>query len=138
MIFFTLGSCNIVTDIQCCFVQCIFLVCSGKTSLLNSLSGKATYGTVSGVVMMNGKEDKLEKYKCVMGFVPQDDIMHTDLTVEENLLFSAKYRLPAHTSHSSIMSAVERAIQVIRNKLSDTHVSGSFLQLASQFDNRIW
>ena len=42
----------------------------------------------------------------------QDDIMHTNLTVEENLLFSAQYRLPAHFSRAQHLYYVERAVQV--------------------------
>ena len=36
-----------------------------------ALAGKASYGTVSGSVKVNGKADKLLRYKRVMGFVPQ-------------------------------------------------------------------
>ncbi len=36
-----------------------------------ALAGKASYGTVSGSVKVNGKTDKLLRYKRVMGFVPQ-------------------------------------------------------------------
>lgn len=42
----------------------------------------------------------------------QDDIMYTNLTVEENLLFSAQYRLPVHYTHAQHVYYVERAIQV--------------------------
>ena len=42
----------------------------------------------------------------------QDDIMHVNLTVEENLMFSARYRLPSHYTHSQHVFYVERAIQV--------------------------
>ena len=38
--------------------------------------------------------------------------MHANLTVEENLLFSARYRLPTHMTHSQHLFYVERAIQV--------------------------
>ena len=43
----------------------------GKTSLMSALAGKASYGTVTGSVTINGKADKLLRYKRVMGFVPQ-------------------------------------------------------------------
>lgn len=43
----------------------------GKTSLMSALAGKASYGTVTGSVTINGKPDKLLRYKRVMGFVPQ-------------------------------------------------------------------
>jgi len=38
--------------------------------------------------------------------------MYTNLTVEENLLFSAQYRLPVHYTHAQHVYYVERAIQV--------------------------
>ncbi|KAA6416750.1 MAG: ABC transporter G family member 24-like [Trebouxia sp. A1-2] len=103
---------------------------SGKTSLMAALAGKASYGTVSGSVKVNGKADKLLRYKRVMGFVPQDDIMYTNLTVEENLLFSAQYRLPVHYTHAQHVYYVERAIQIlalddIRNEIiGDEEVRG--------------
>ena len=36
-----------------------------------ALAGKAAYGTVTGSVKINGRSDKLLRYKRVMGFVPQ-------------------------------------------------------------------
>ena len=44
---------------------------AGKTSLMSALAGKASYGTTSGDVCINGRPDKLLRYKRVMGFVPQ-------------------------------------------------------------------
>ena len=46
-------------------------VAVGKTSLMSALAGKASYGTVTGSITINGKPDKLLRYKRVMGFVPQ-------------------------------------------------------------------
>ena len=43
----------------------------------------------------------------------QDDIMYCNMTVEENLLFSARYRLPVTYTPSQHVYYVERAIQVI-------------------------
>lgn len=45
---------------------------AGKSSLLAALSGKAAaYGVVSGTTLVNGRSDRLERYKSLMGFVPQ-------------------------------------------------------------------
>lgn len=101
------------------------MVWTGKTSLLNALAGKAGYGDISGLILVNGEEESLEKYKPVMGFVPQNDIMHTNLTVAENLQFSARYRLPAGTSRSAIVASVERAIEVSVVNRSDKTSRGS-------------
>ncbi|KAL4449383.1 hypothetical protein ABPG77_007027 [Micractinium sp. CCAP 211/92] len=88
---------------------------AGKTSLLNALAGKAaSYGVQTGVVLVNGQPDRLERYKPIMGFVPQDDIMHSKLTVEENLLFSARFRLPAHYTREQHLFYVEKALHVLQ------------------------
>ncbi len=55
---------------------------AGKTSLLNTLAGKAPYGMVTGEVLVNGRPDNLGRWRKVMGFVPQDDVMHSTLSVE--------------------------------------------------------
>lgn len=59
----------------------------GKSSFLTTLAGKASYGVVSGSVFINGEQGWLTdpRYKHLVGFVPQDDIMLRDLTVEENI-----------------------------------------------------
>ncbi len=49
-----------------------------------------------------------------MGFVPQDDVLHADLTVEEVLLFSARYRLPASATCADHRRHVEGALEVRR------------------------
>lgn len=54
--------------------RCLLLPCAGagKTSLLNTLAGKAqAYGVQTGQVYVNGVPDRLERFKAVMGFVPQ-------------------------------------------------------------------
>ncbi len=39
---------------------------AGKTSLLCALAGKATYGTVTGRIFVNGCLDRLDRYKKVL------------------------------------------------------------------------
>eukprot|EP00803_Ostreobium_quekettii_P010678 evm.model.scf_562.5 EVM.evm.TU.scf_562.5 scf_562:63542-73807(+) len=87
---------------------------AGKTSLLTTLAGKGGSMQVTGRVLINGKEESLEQYKHIMGFVPQSDIMYWNQTVEENLLFTARYRLPKYFSHTDHRKQVERAIQVLQ------------------------
>lgn len=65
---------------------------AGKTTFLNALSGKATGCKMSGLVLINGKVGQIRSYRKIIGFVPQDDIVHGNLTVEENLWFSARCR----------------------------------------------
>ncbi len=67
---------------------------SGKSTLLFALSGfrKANSGTVS----IDGRSlyDEFEELKSNIGFVPQDDIVPTTLTVERVLMYAADLRLP--------------------------------------------
>eukprot|EP00592_Proboscia_alata_P005780 CAMPEP_0194371264 /NCGR_PEP_ID=MMETSP0174-20130528/19658_1 /TAXON_ID=216777 /ORGANISM="Proboscia alata, Strain PI-D3" /LENGTH=412 /DNA_ID=CAMNT_0039149219 /DNA_START=1244 /DNA_END=2479 /DNA_ORIENTATION=+ len=62
---------------------------SGKTSLLNSLCGRAYYGKLQGRIMIGGKEGRITDFGTV-GFVSQDDIVHRELTVFENLVFAGR------------------------------------------------
>lgn len=65
---------------------------AGKTTFLSALAGKATGCTRTGLILINGKNESINSYKKITGFVPQDDVVHGNLTVEENLRFSARCR----------------------------------------------
>jgi ABC-type multidrug transport system ATPase subunit len=64
----------------------------GKTTLLNVMSGITR--TQSGEVLINGfnlyTEEGKTNLKGVIGFVPQDDLLIEELTVFQNLYYSAK------------------------------------------------
>ena len=66
---------------------------AGKSTFLNVLMGKADH--TGGVVKINGWVKDMSKYKKLIGYVPQDDIVFPELTVRENILHSARVRLPA-------------------------------------------
>lgn len=65
---------------------------AGKTTLLSALAGKTVGCTISGSILINGKPEPIHSYRKIVGFVPQDDIVHGNLTVEENLWFNARCR----------------------------------------------
>jgi len=65
---------------------------AGKTTFLSALAGKARGCTMTGSILINGKSESIHCYQKIIGFVPQDDIVHGNLTVEENLRFSARCR----------------------------------------------
>ncbi|CAI9097993.1 OLC1v1034531C1 [Oldenlandia corymbosa var. corymbosa] len=98
---------------------------AGKTTFLSAVLGKATGCTMSGSILINGRHDSIQSYKKIIGFVPQDDIVHGNLTVEENLRFSARCRLPAEMPKPDKVLVVERVIdslglQGIRDSLVGT------------------
>ncbi|PIA26834.1 hypothetical protein AQUCO_08700012v1 [Aquilegia coerulea] len=84
---------------------------AGKTTFLSALAGKVTGCTMTGLILINGKVESLQSYKKIIGFVPQDDIVHGNLTVEENLWFSARCRLSADMSKPDKVLVVERVIE---------------------------
>jgi ABC transport system ATP-binding/permease protein len=63
---------------------------SGKSTLLNVLNG--TDKPSSGQVLINGinMHEHPEKFDGIVGFIPQDDLLIEDLTVFENLYYSAR------------------------------------------------
>ncbi len=44
----------------------------------------------------------IEEHKSCTGFVPQDDIVHAELTVRENLIYSGRFSLPKGTTPAEI------------------------------------
>ncbi|EGC34469.1 hypothetical protein DICPUDRAFT_153304 [Dictyostelium purpureum] len=66
---------------------------SGKSTLLDILAKRKSTGTISGKILVNGKEigDGFKKY-C--SYVTQEDFLLQTSTVEETLKFHADLRLP--------------------------------------------
>ncbi len=65
---------------------------AGKTTLLKALNGYTK--PVEGKVLFNGASlyDYYDRFRQQLGYVPQDDIVHAQLTVGEALYFSARLR----------------------------------------------
>ncbi|KAL5735001.1 hypothetical protein ACOSP7_032862 [Xanthoceras sorbifolium] len=98
---------------------------AGKTTFLSALAGKATACKRTGQILINGKNESIHSYKKIIGFVPQDDIVHGNLTVEENFWFNAKCRLSAELAQADKVLVVERVIeslglQTVRDSLVGT------------------
>ena len=93
---------------------------AGKTSFMNVLCDRAGYGVTTGTLKLNGRKDRISNHRDIMGFVPQDDTVHDDLTVRENLLFSAMNRLPitekANGCRSSTMCSQLRTSMKCKKK----------------------
>jgi ABC-type multidrug transport system ATPase subunit len=70
---------------------------SGKSTLLRALSGARPAST--GQVLLNGVDlyRAFSALKSHLGYVPQDDIVHRELTVDESLDYTARLRLPRDT-----------------------------------------
>ncbi|KAH1227720.1 putative white-brown complex 30 [Glycine max] len=98
---------------------------AGKTTFLSALAGKTRGCTMTGSILINGKPESIHCYQKIIGYVPQDDIVHGNLTVEENLRFSARCRLSADMPKPDKVLIVERVIeslglQAVRDSLVGT------------------
>lgn len=83
---------------------------AGKTTLLLTLNGYLP--PTSGQVRING-DDLYAVYDAlrgVIGYVPQDDIVHPELTVFEAVKYSAQFRLPNDYSDQEINQRVEQTL----------------------------
>jgi ABC transport system ATP-binding/permease protein len=65
---------------------------AGKTTLLKAINGYTP--PASGQVLFNGEDlyANQEQFRLQVGYVPQDDILHPQLTVKEALYFTARLR----------------------------------------------
>ena len=61
---------------------------SGKTTLVSILNGNIK--PTSGTITINGHSIDEPETKALIGFVPQDDLLIEELTVYQNLYYTAK------------------------------------------------
>ncbi|KAI0413164.1 hypothetical protein F5X98DRAFT_352873 [Xylaria grammica] len=84
---------------------------AGKSTFVNVLMGKTT--NTGGAVSINSIPGKIKKYKKLIGYVPQDDIVLPELTVYENILHSARIRLPRTWASRDIEAHVDSVIDCL-------------------------
>jgi ABC transport system ATP-binding/permease protein len=83
---------------------------TGKSTLMKALCGYAPAD--KGTVLINGDDFyvNFDAYRGVLGYVPQDDIIHRGLPVGRALGYAARLRLPADTGPSEIGARVGRVL----------------------------
>ena len=100
---------------------------AGKTTLLSVLLGKNKRS--AGTLRIGGVEAEPTQYKKLFGFVPQDDVLLPELTVRENVAFSARMRLPRSGWDEA---RVQRHVDAIVDSLGLTEVADSLVGDASR------
>ncbi|MDP9343632.1 MAG: ATP-binding cassette domain-containing protein [Actinomycetota bacterium] len=90
---------------------------AGKTTLLEALA--AVRPADAGRVLFDGVDvyRNLDLFRTVLGYVPQDDIIHAELPLERTLRYAAMLRLPATASPSEVEQRVAEALRALN--LSD-------------------
>ena len=105
---------------------------SGKTSLLEGLVG--LHPPTSGSVRVHGVELQGAYRQAHVGLVPQDDIVHADLTVRSMLRHAARLRLRDATT-GEVTDVVERVLADLdmsdRGDVRVRHLSGGQRKRAS-------
>ena len=86
---------------------------AGKSTLMMALCG--FHPATRGKVAINGDDlyGALDAYRSILGYVPQDDILHRTLPVERALRYAARLRLPADTADDEIEACITRVLDAV-------------------------
>lgn len=89
------------------FVALVGASGAGKSTLLSCLLGLRRPN--SGRILYNGRDiaGAMDLFRALVGFVPQDDIVHRDLEVEDALRYSARMRLPSDTDEREVQRRID-------------------------------
>jgi ABC-type multidrug transport system ATPase subunit len=82
---------------------------AGKTTLIEALAGVRPAD--GGEVRFDGNAN--DAYRAILGYVPQDDIIHLELPLERTLRYAAELRLPSGTSQREREAAVVRVLAAL-------------------------
>ncbi|GCE20564.1 ABC transporter ATP-binding protein [Dictyobacter kobayashii] len=84
---------------------------AGKSTLMDALNGLRP--AQEGVVLYNEVDyyRNLAAFNTQLGYVPQDDIVHRDLTVERALYYAAKLRLPGDFTKEQIAWRINEVLE---------------------------
>ncbi|KAM9792334.1 broad substrate specificity ATP-binding cassette transporter ABCG2d [Neosynchiropus ocellatus] len=82
----------------------------GKSSFLDVLAARKDPTGLSGEVLIDGAPQP-PNFKCLSGYVVQEDVVMGTLTVRENLCFSAALRLPTSVPQTEKQARVSHLIK---------------------------
>ena len=82
----------------------------GKSTFLDALSGLRP--ATGGAVLINGLDlyKYSQSFSTMMGLVPQEDVVHRQLTVDECVQYAAGLRLPADTAPGELGARVDEVL----------------------------
>jgi ABC-type multidrug transport system ATPase subunit len=85
---------------------------AGKSTFMDALNGMRPAS--GGSVLINNLDlyEHLDSIKQSIGYVPQDDIIHRELTVYRTLYYVAKLRLSGDVSRSEINQIIDEVMDV--------------------------
>jgi ABC-type multidrug transport system ATPase subunit/pSer/pThr/pTyr-binding forkhead associated (FHA) protein len=107
----------------------------GKSTLLDALNGFRP--ATSGSVLVNGNDlyKNFNAYRTELGYVPQKDIVHMELSVQQALDYAAQLRMPADTTPSERRTRINEVLEDLglsdRRHLPIKDLSGGQLKRVS-------
>ena len=89
---------------------------AGKSMLMDALNGLRP--AQKGLVLYNGQDyyRHLAAFSTQLGYVPQDDIIHRELTVERALYYTARMRLPEDFTQMQIKQRIDEVLEDVEIK----------------------
>ncbi|XP_045203563.2 uncharacterized protein LOC123556708 isoform X2 [Mercenaria mercenaria] len=99
---------------------------SGKTTLLNVIAGRQPLS--AGNIYLSGQKFN-KRLRRQLGFVLQQDVFFSDLTLWETLYFTAMISLPESLSKADKLKRLENIIDLLQlGKCKNTVIGGIFLK----------
>ncbi|KAF6002632.1 hypothetical protein F1559_000727 [Cyanidiococcus yangmingshanensis] len=93
---------------------------AGKTTLLNALAGRSAVPISEGSILFNG-QPRTHATRRLIGYVMQDDVFFSNLTVGQTLQFTADIRLPRSMSAQEKRERVDEVLRFLNlSKAKDT------------------
>ena len=131
---------NLLNNISISFPPRKFVVIAGvsgggKSTLLDALNGFRP--ATSGKVLVNGTNlyRNFDSYRTQIGYVPQKDIVHMELTVFEALDYAAQLRMPVDTTKAERRKRIAEVLEDLdlthRKNLQIKALSGGQLKRVS-------
>uniref|UniRef100_A0A0B6ZBZ1 ABC transporter domain-containing protein n=1 Tax=Arion vulgaris TaxID=1028688 RepID=A0A0B6ZBZ1_9EUPU len=123
---------TILSDITAVFKQGMTAIMgptgSGKSSFMDILASRKEPEGVTGHVLLDGNRLP-PNFKCMVGYVVQDDTLMGTLTIRENIQFSAALRLPMSVKAAERNQRVVDVISELgMEKCADTKVGNEFIR----------
>lgn len=87
---------------------------AGKSTFMKCISGVDR--PTSGKVLINGENlyDNYDELKSNIGYVPQEDIVYSNLTLHDTLQYAAKLRMPDNTTRKERNIRIKEVLEIVQ------------------------